>query len=143
MRLSHAIQMGLKWQYNSFVGRDWPGQVWLPGGVACRDLYSLLFFSGSFCCLQSLSVLGPRALSSDHIPCGQGHIYNIIVFPRNVQKKSKNGLKRENWKKNNWKNQTMKKTWLNQLEFLKNWLVRFGFGLISLKLKKPNRTGSV
>ena len=27
----------------------------------------------------------------------------------------------------------------NRLEFWKNWPVRFGFGFISLKLKKPNR----
>jgi hypothetical protein len=34
----------------------------------------------------------------------------------------------------------MKKNRLNRLEFLQNRPVRFGFGFISLKLKKPNRT---
>ena len=42
----------------------------------------------------------------------------------------KNQLNRENWKKNNWKNRTVKK----------NRPVQFGFGFISLKLKKQNRT---
>jgi hypothetical protein len=37
----------------------------------------------------------------------------------------------------------LKKNQLNQLEFLKKISIRFGFGLINLKPKKPNRTGSV
>ena len=49
-------------------------------------------------------------------------------------KKHKN---RENRKKNNRKNRTVKK---NRLKFWNNQPVRFGFGFISLKLKKPNRT---
>jgi hypothetical protein len=55
----------------------------------------------------------------------------------NFRGKQKNRLNRENQKKNNQKNRTMKK---NRLEFLQNRPVRFGFGFISLKLKKPNRT---
>ena len=34
----------------------------------------------------------------------------------------------------------MKKNRVNQLKFLKNQPVRFGFGFISLKPKKPNQT---
>ena len=40
-------------------------------------------------------------------------------------------------KQNNQKNQTVKKNWLNRLNFKKT--DRFGFGFISLKPKKPNR----
>jgi hypothetical protein len=50
---------------------------------------------------------------------------------RGKQKISKKPIKPE---KNNQKNR------LNRLEFLQNRPVRFGFGFISLKLKKPNRT---
>jgi hypothetical protein len=50
---------------------------------------------------------------------------------RGKQKTSKKPIKPE---KNNQKNR------LNRLEFLQNRPVRFGFGFISLKLKKPNRT---
>jgi len=49
----------------------------------------------------------------------------------------------KNWKikKNNYrKNRTVKKNRLNYLKFWKNRPVRFGFGFISLKLKKTNRT---
>jgi hypothetical protein len=41
-------------------------------------------------------------------------------------------------KKNNRKNRIVKK---NRLKFKKNRPVWFGFGFISLKPKKPNRTG--
>ena len=44
---------------------------------------------------------------------------------------------REKIKNNNKKNRTVKK---NQLKFWKNRPVRFGFGFISLKPKKPNQT---
>jgi hypothetical protein len=55
-----------------------------------------------------------------------------------VSKKTKKPIKlRKSEKKNNQKNRTMKK---KQLEFFKNQPVRFVFGFISLKLKKPNRT---
>jgi hypothetical protein len=57
-----------------------------------------------------------------------------------VRKKSKNQLNRENWKKNNWKNRIVKKNRLNRLKFWKNRPVRFGFGFISMKPKKTNRT---
>jgi len=51
-----------------------------------------------------------------------------------IVKKQKKLRKSE---KNNWKNQTMRK---NRLKFWKNQPVRFGFGFISLKLKKMNQT---
>ena len=55
-----------------------------------------------------------------------------------MRKKLENWLNRENRKKNNRKNQT-KKNQLNRLNFWKNRLVRFGFGFINKKPKKPNR----
>jgi hypothetical protein len=56
-----------------------------------------------------------------------------------MSKKIKKPRKLE--KKNNRKNQTMKKNWLNRLEFKKKKEpVRFGFGFISLKPKNLNRT---
>jgi hypothetical protein len=58
------------------------------------------------------------------------------IFVVNSKKKKK--LKKP--EKNNWKNQTVKKNRLNHLKFWKNQPVRFGFGFISLKPKKPNRT---
>jgi len=57
-----------------------------------------------------------------------------------VSKKTKKLIKPRKPEKNNRKNRTAKKNWLNRLEFLKIWLVRFGFGFISLKLEKTNRT---
>jgi len=54
-----------------------------------------------------------------------------------VSKKTEKPRKPE---KNNRKNQTVKKNRLNRLKFWKNRPVRFGFGFISLKPKKPNRT---
>jgi len=59
---------------------------------------------------------------------------------RGKQKTSKKPIKPRKSEKNNQKNRTMKKNRLNRLEFLQNRPVRFGFGFISLKLKKPNRT---
>jgi hypothetical protein len=54
------------------------------------------------------------------------------------KKKIKKLIKPIKQKKNtNRKNRTVKKNWL---KFWKNRLVWFGFGFISLKLKKPNRT---
>ena len=52
-----------------------------------------------------------------------------------MSKKIKKPIKLRELEKNNWKNRTMKKNWL---EFWKNYPVRFGFGFISLKQKKPN-----
>ena len=49
-------------------------------------------------------------------------------------------MKLRKLKKHNWKNWTVKKNWLNRLEFKKNWPVWFCFGFISLKLKKSNWT---
>jgi len=56
-----------------------------------------------------------------------------------VSKKTGKSIKSRKQKKNNRKNQTVKKNRLNRLKFLKNRPVRFCFGFISLKLKKPNR----
>jgi len=54
-----------------------------------------------------------------------------------VSKKTEKLIKSRKLEKNNWKNRTVKK---NRLKFWKNWPVRFGFGFISLKPKKLNRT---
>ena len=70
--------------------------------------------------------------------CSLLKIYYLFFY--RMRKNSKNRFNWKNWKKNNWKNQTMKKNRLNRLEFWKNRPVRFGFGFISLKPKKSNRT---
>jgi hypothetical protein len=57
-----------------------------------------------------------------------------------MSKKIKKLIKLKKLKKNNWKNQTVKKNRLNWLKFWKIRPVRFGFGFISLKPKKPNWT---
>jgi hypothetical protein len=64
-------------------------------------------------------------------------IYIYIYIWRGREKKSKNQLNRENQETNNWKNWTVKK---DRLKFWKNWPVWFGFGFISPKIKKSNRT---
>jgi len=66
-----------------------------------------------------------------------------LIFHRyvslEVSKKIKKSIKPRKLEKNNQKNQTVKKNRLNRLKFWENQPVRFGFGFISLKLKKPNR----
>ena len=57
-----------------------------------------------------------------------------------VSKKTGKPIKPRKPEKNNWKNRTEKKNRLNRLNFWKNQPVRFGFGFITKKLKKPNRT---
>jgi hypothetical protein len=57
-----------------------------------------------------------------------------------VSKKIKKVKKSGKIEKKNQKNRTVKKNQLNRLKFLKNQPVRFGFGFISLKQKKQNRT---
>jgi len=63
---------------------------------------------------------------------------DIVLKPKQrlqlrVSKKTEKLKKLRKLEKNNQKNR------LNRLKFLKNWPVRFGFGFISLKPKKPNR----
>jgi hypothetical protein len=60
----------------------------------------------------------------------------ISIYIIRGEKKTKKLIKPRK-QKNNRKNQTVKKNWL---KFWKNRPVRFGFGFITLKLKKPNRT---
>jgi hypothetical protein len=62
------------------------------------------------------------------------------VFSLGVSKKTEKPIKPRKLEKNNRKNRIVKKNQLNRLKFKKNRLVRFGFGFISKKLKKPNRT---
>jgi hypothetical protein len=57
-----------------------------------------------------------------------------------VSKKTEKPIKPRKPKKNNRKNRTVKKNRLNRLKFWKNQPVRFDFGFISKKPKKPNRT---
>jgi hypothetical protein len=82
-------------------------------------------------------------LQNKYLLAGSMRRYWICFFYKSCnitdlkQKKLKN---QENNKKNNKKNQTVKKNRLNQLKFWKNRPVRFGFGFISLKPKKSNRT---
>jgi len=60
----------------------------------------------------------------------------IRLLLSRVRKKLENRLNRENWKKIIEKTEPKKK----RLNFWKNWPVRFGFGFISKKPKKLNRT---
>ena len=57
-----------------------------------------------------------------------------------VSKKTRKPIKPRKPEKNNRKNRTEKKNRLNRLNFWKNQPVRFCFGFINKKLKKPNRT---
>ena len=68
----------------------------------------------------------------------EGGSYGSRKGPKvGLSKKTRKSRKPE---KNNWKNRIEKKNRLNRLNFWKNRPVRFGFGFISKKPKKPNRT---
>ena len=64
---------------------------------------------------------------------------NNLLASLVVRKKIEKPIKPRKPEKNQ-KNRIVKKHRLNRLKFLKNRPIRFGFGFISLKPKKPNRT---
>jgi len=63
-----------------------------------------------------------------------------VNFWLGMGKKTGKPIKPRKLEKKNRKNRTEKKNRLNRLNFWKNRPVRFGFGFINKKPKKPNRT---